>query len=617
MADSPAAAVTSRVPRIAGDTDGDAPTFHIKTEKLYALVPQARERSTLGAYLTLVPNKHWMIPLAVVLINLRHSPTYILPLLSGYLLNLLATDPDAAMRALPRVLAATFGLCVLNVASTFPQRLLLSRQRRALTASLRRALMRRVHVLTFAFHDRNQIGELQNKFVLDMNRLEGLQNYLFEVVLMQGTSIIIMTVIMGMKDWRLLMLMLLAVPTNLMIWRFFWKPLRAKNEAYRKAESGFSAFLFEALSGVRVTRAHAVESFTEDRVGIAASSVAARGYQLDKLQALFGSMAWAGNQLVNMIVYGTAVYFCCKHWITIGDLLVIMAYFALISQSIGSFLDGTPAVAAAHDAMNSLSELFERDDHEHNAGKPRIESLRGEVRLENVTFRYPKSTSHSLNGLDLVIPAGTSVALVGASGSGKSTTAGLILGFYEPTSGVVTIDGHDLTKVDRQSIRRHVGVVSQDVVLFHDTVVGNIAWGDAKPDLARVEEAARCANAHDFIVKLPDGYQHVLGDRGAGLSGGQRQRLAIARALYRDPKLLILDEATSALDPESEREVQQALDLLMKGRTTVVIAHRLSTVRNADMIVVLDEGRVIESGRFAELIERRGKFHELAAGQLF
>jgi ATP-binding cassette subfamily B protein len=602
----------------ASEIDDEAvPTFPIASERLYALVPQARKRSTLGAYLHLVPNKRWMVPLVVVLINVRHAPAYLQPLLYGSLITLLAQDPQAALHALPLYLSLSLGMGLINISATLPQRLLLARQRRALTASLRRALMRRIHQLTFAFHDRSQIGELQNKFTGEMGKLEGLQQYLFETMLLQGVAVTAMVLIMGHKNWHLLLLMLIGVPINMMIYRVFWKPIRAQNERLRKAESGFSAFLLEALSGVRVTRAHAVESFTEERLGEAASAVAARGYRLDKIHAFFGSVAWASTQVLNMAVLTTSVYFCVRGWIKIGDLVVIMTYFGMISQGLDAFLNGLPSIAAAHDAMNSLGELFERDDHEVNAGKPTVDGVRGDVRLRAVRFRYPRSESHSLNGIDLEIPAGTSVALVGPSGSGKSTTASLILGFYEPTEGAVLIDGLDLREVDRRSIRRHVGVVSQDVLLFHDTILGNIAWGDPKPDLARAEAAARQANAHDFISKLPTGYQHVLGDRGAGLSGGQRQRLAIARALYRDPKLLILDEATSALDPESERVVQQALEVLMRGRTTVIIAHRLSTVRHADRIVVLDDGRIAESGRFAELMEARGKFHDLAAGQLF
>jgi ATP-binding cassette subfamily B protein len=611
-------AATPLKPTLRSETEEAAPLFQIQTEKLYALVPRAqKERSTLGAYLHLVPNKRWMIPTVAVLITFRHAPAYLLPLMTGWLVTQLTHDKSVAIAWLPWVLAGALSLGLINIASTLPQRLLLAKQKRALTASLRRAVMRRIHRLTFAFHDRNQIGELQNKFIADMGKLEGLQTYLFETIMLQSVALLAMIAILAHKDWRLLALMLIAVPMNLMIYRLFWKPIRAQNEKLRKAESGFAAFLFEALSGVRVTRAHAVEAYTEERLGEAASAVAARGYRLDKLHAFFGSMAWASNQLLNISVLCTGVYFCAHGWIEVGDLLVIMAYFSMISQGIDSLFGGMPAIAAAHDAMNSLAELFERDDHEDNEGKPKVESVRGDVALREVSFRYPRSAGDSLSGMTLDIPAGTSVALVGASGSGKSTTAGIILGFYEPTAGQVMIDGRDLRQIDRRSVRRHVGVVSQDVVLFHDTILGNIAWGDPRPDPAKAEEAARKANAHDFIARLPDGYLHLLGDRGAGLSGGQRQRLAIARALYRDPKLLVLDEATSALDPESERVVQQALEVLMAGRTTLIIAHRLSTVRNADRIVVLDEGRVAESGTFAELMERRGRFHDLAKGQLF
>ncbi len=603
---------------MSDDEPAVLPRVDMSSEKLTALVPEKhRERSTLGAYFKLLPQKRRVIPLVTVLINIRHAPNYLQPLLSGYLVNLLVRDPHEALAKLPLVLAATVGMGLVNVAATLPQQLLLARQKRSMTASLRRAIMRRVHRLTFAFHDRNRVGELQSKFIADLGKLEGLQTYLFETVLLQSVSLVAMVAIMAHKDWRMLALMLVAVPLNLFLYRWFWRPIKAQNEQMRKAESGFAASLFEALAGVRVTRAHAVESFTEERIGTAASVVAERGYRLDKILALFGSMAFASNQVLNMAVLGTGVYFCTQGWVKVGDLLIIMAYFGMISHAIDSLFGGMPAIAAAHEAMNSLAELYETDDHEDNDGKPAVASVEGELDLRGLCFRYPGGTTDTIDHLDLHVAQGTSIALVGASGSGKSTLAGLILGFYEPTSGAVTIDGRDLREVDRRSIRRHVGVVSQDVVLFNDTVLGNIAWGDPRPELERAKAAAVQANAHEFIAALPGDYLHVLGDRGAGLSGGQRQRLAIARALYRDPKLLVLDEATSALDPESERVVQQALDVLMRGRTTVIIAHRLSTVRNADRIVVLDRGRIVESGRFDELMQAQGKFRDLAAGQLF
>ena len=325
---------------------------------------------------------------------------------------------------------------------------------------------------------------------------------------------------------------------------------------------------------------------------------------------------WAVSSLLNMLVIGIGAWLCVRDQIGYGALFVFVSYYGIISGAVSAIISGLPNVAGASDALQSLSELYESESEEMNEGKPVLAQVNGEVRLTNVHFRYAGSQRHSLSGVDLHIPVGTSLALVGPSGSGKSTIASLILGFYVPEQGSVSIDDHDLRSVDRRSVRRHVGVVSQDVVLFHDTVAGNIGWGDPNPDGERVQTAAQRANADAFISELPNGYATILGDRGMGLSGGQRQRLAIARALYRDPKLLVLDEATSALDPESERQVQQALDVLMKGRSTLIIAHRLSTVRNADRIAVLDEGRVVESGTYDELMDKKGAFYRLANGQL-
>jgi ATP-binding cassette subfamily B protein len=392
--------------------------------------------------------------------------------------------------------------------------------------------------------------------------------------------------------------------------------MRRTSEAFRVAESGFVASLSEALHGVRVTRAHAVEDYAEKRLESAARKVATSGVRVDVTHAFFGSTGWAVGSLLNMAVIGVGAWLCVRDQISYGALFIFWSYYGIISGAVSGIVYGMPTVAGASDALQSLSELYDSESEERNDGKPALPAVKGEVRLDNVHFRYAGSQRHSLVGVDLHIPVGTSLALVGPSGSGKSTIASMILGFYDPEQGSIAIDGNDLKAIDRRTVRRHVGVVSQDVVLFHDSVAGNIAWGDANPDPKRIEEAAVRANADAFIRDLPGGYQTVLGDRGMGLSGGQRQRLAIARALYRDPKLLILDEATSALDPESERLVQQALEVLMQGRSTLIIAHRLSTVRNAHRIAVLDEGRVVETGTYDELMARQGAFYRLANGQL-
>ncbi|MBA3709045.1 MAG: ABC transporter ATP-binding protein [Planctomycetes bacterium] len=608
--------VTTADPVSSGDSDRARVIPTVQLSRLTAPADPSLA-SAIATYLSLIPDKRRLIPLVWILVTLRHAPVWIIPLLIKRTIDAAITDPQRAWPMLGWMVVATIGLALSNIVVSVPQQLLVSRQRRDLTAGMRRALLRRLHRLTFAFHDRSQAGALTNKFVMDMNRLETFQGWLIEGLLLQGTTLVVVLVVTAVVSPRLVPVLLLMVPVNLLIVRAFWQRMKESNERFREAESGFLAYLTEAISGVRVTRAHAVEEFTESRIGRAANRVAATGYRLDFTYALFGSAAWATGVAMHMLVLGSGIWMLLLARIPAGDIWLLTAYYGILSGALGAVVNGLPNAASAHDAIRSLSELFQRDDHEDNDGKPAVADVRGDVVFSGVRFTYPGNDRHSLHGLDLAIPAGSSIALVGASGSGKSTTAGLLLGFYAPDAGTVSIDGHDLRTIDLRSVRRHVGVVSQDVVLFHDTILGNIAWGDPNPDIAKAEEAGRRANADDFIRELPDGYRTILGDRGAGLSGGQRQRLAIARALYRDPKLLILDEATSALDPESERLVQQALEELMRGRTTVIIAHRLSTVRNAQRIVVLAEGRVAESGTFQELMDRGGIFHGLAAGQVF
>jgi subfamily B ATP-binding cassette protein MsbA len=237
-----------------------------------------------------------------------------------------------------------------------------------------------------------------------------------------------------------------------------------------------------------------------------------------------------------------------------------------------------------------------------------------EIAVHNLSFRYGEH--YVLKNINLTIPKGKTVALVGKSGSGKTTLADLICRFYDPTEGMITIDGHDIRSFNASSIRKMMGVVSQEAILFNDTVFNNIAYSDEPFSEEDIRHAAQIANAHEFIMKMENGYHSIIGERGTRLSGGQRQRLSIARAVLRNPPILVLDEATSALDTHSEREVQQALDRLMKDRTCIIIAHRLSTITHADLIVVLDQGEIIEQGTHAELLARKGAYFQLYSQQI-
>ena len=616
-------------------TTNQAEPTVVPTQRLRAAIePKAGQRNGPRAVcwrLQRGPTAQWIA--VFFLLNLRHLPVYVLPLLTGMLIDRIdPANPGKVLEVLPWAMAAAFALCMGNIFATTASNVIRQRISRTLTAGLRRALARRLNRLAFAYHDQSQSGEVQNKFLLDMQRLEAVQMFFTESMMLYGSAILVMLVIVACKMPLFLVVIASVVPLNMIVARALRGRLRATQSAYRVAENEFISQLNETISGVRLNRAHATEDLAEERLGRAAGEVAERGLHLDFISSLFGSGNWAVSSFLHMVVVGLGVWLAVSgpaHTtflgfaidiprLSVGDLTILVSYYAIVAAAMSHILGSIPALAAARDAVNSLADLWDEDQEEEaDNGKRTLPRIAGEIEMRRVTFTYrPETGGRNLNGLDLHIPAGTSLALVGASGSGKSTIASLILGFYQPQEGSVLIDGQDLRQLDRRSVRRQIGVVSQDVVLFRDSILDNIAWGERKPDRARAREAARRANALEFIEAMPGGFDHELGDRGIGLSGGQRQRLAIARALYRDPRILVLDEATSALDPESERLVQKALEELMRGRTTVIIAHRLSTVRSANRIAVLDHGQVIEAGTYDELMEKNGAFKRLATGQL-
>jgi ATP-binding cassette subfamily B protein len=369
---------------------------------------------------------------------------------------------------------------------------------------------------------------------------------------------------------------------------------------------------------IPVTRAHGLEGKALRRMDGTLNRLLTSGLRLDLVNGRFGSLAWVVLNVVGVLVLaGAALISYHGVWgVTPGDVVMLSAFLTTLTNSTTTLAGLAPVITKGLESVRSVGEVLQAPELEDNQGKAELSALRGAVTFEHVDYAYETDGRTAVRDFTLDVRPGETVALVGASGAGKSTVLNLVIGFIRPTSGRLLLDGTDMNTLDLRTYRRFLSVVPQESILFDGTVRENVAYGMDDADEETVRAALRDANALEFVDRLPRGLDTLVGEHGARLSGGQRQRLAIARALIRDPRVLVLDEATSALDTRSEALVQQALARLLRGRTTFVVAHRLSTVQGADRIVVMGDGRIREVGTHEELLRRGGAYTALHSGQL-
>jgi ABC-type multidrug transport system fused ATPase/permease subunit len=478
-------------------------------------------------------------------------------------------------------------------------------------ADLRNKLFAHLQRLSLGFFERNRAGVIISRLTNDVEALDqlvtdGVTSLVQNTLTLIGTAILLFVL-----DWRLALATLAVIP--LMSIATVWFRMRS-SRAYRAVRERLglvTATLAEDIAGMRI-----VQAFTREPRNIQNFRNVSERYRDSNMETVVLNGVYfpfvdllSSVALAVVLGYGGHLYF--QGEVTIGTLFAFMLYVQnffdpvqQLSQLYNTFLSATAALDKIMDVMDEEPEVV---DAPQAVPLPEVE---GHVRFEGVRFTYGTGPE-VLHGLDIDVPPGTTVALVGHTGAGKSTIAKLLARFYDPTEGRVTIDGHDLRDVTQASLRRQLGIVPQEGFLFAGTVTENIAFGrpDATPD--EVVRAAQTVGAHEFILRLEDGYETELQERGSRLSLGQRQLVALARALLADPRLLILDEATSSVDIGTERKIEQALRLLLAGRTAFIIAHRLSTIRDADLIVVLEQGRIVEQGSHDELLQRRGLYTSL------
>jgi subfamily B ATP-binding cassette protein MsbA len=491
--------------------------------------------------------------------------------------------------------------------------LVASAGQRAVT-DLRNRLYEHVLSQSFTFLSRNSTGSLMSHITTDVEKIQNAVSEMAGDLLKEGLTVLALVLILFIKDWRLALLSLVAMPLAFYPLVRLGRHLRASSETSLRRWRDISEILQETISGFRVVKAFGMEGFETSRFRRAAARLFHVNMRITRTTAFLPPLmeAVGGVALVGALFYGS-------HAIRSGRLTT----GAFTSFAIALFAMYTPIKrlsrlsATLQAALAAGGRIFEvLDTHlevREAPGSRPLRRMEKEIEYRDVGFQYADSQGTAvLRRVSFTARASEVVAIVGTSGAGKTTLMNLLPRFYDVTDGAITIDGTDIREGTLKSLRDQIGLVTQETVLFNDTVRANIAYGLEDVDEARIESAARAAFAHDFILDLPRRYDTVIGERGSRLSGGQRQRIAIARALLKDPPILILDEATSALDAESERLVQQALSNLMKGRTTLVIAHRLATVRNADRIVVLDGGEVKETGTHEELLRRpKGIYNRL------
>ncbi len=480
---------------------------------------------------------------------------------------------------------------------------------------LRKKVYEHLHRLGFRFFAERRLGEITSRLTNDVGSIRTALTDSLPQLLTISFSLIGSVTLMVILNWRLSAVIFVTVPFVTIATRYFGQKIRKLSRNIQDELADSTAVAEDALGAIRLVKAFVREDFEVHRYSNAIEALFRTARQKVVLTQLF----WAGvgilflSTLVIIFWYGGKEVLADR--LTAGDLVAFIIYALNISRSISQTSRLYTAVNTAAGASERIFELLEETPEILDQPDAKdLTSINGSIEIENLTFAYEQERK-ILDSISINVEAGQTIALVGPSGAGKTTLLNLIPRFYDPQEGRILVDGVDIKSVTHKSLRNHISIVPQEVHLFGTSIKENIRYGrlDATDD--EIIAAAKDANAHDFIMETPKGYDALIGEKGVKLSGGQRQRLAIARAILKNPEILLLDEATSSLDSESEAQVQEALYRLMKGRTTFVIAHRLSTVQHADRILVMDNGRIVEEGTHAQLIEQDGLYSHLYALQ--
>ncbi len=485
--------------------------------------------------------------------------------------------------------------------------------RTGVVRDLRMEIYRKILSLPLGFFSQERKGDIIARISGDVQEVETSITSTIEMLIKNPILIVIYLFVLFRMSWQLTLFVIVFAPLMILVISATGRRLKADSAEAQKYWSDTMSQVEETLGGLRIVKAFRAERRMESRFGQVTESMRRKNNQVAVRQASAHPVSeFLGSAMIAIVLWFGGTLILGDH--AVIDAPSFMAYMAILYSIIQPIKDLSKAaygIPKGLASMERIDVILQAENPIREAAEPKpLDGFRESIRFNGVRFRYDDGRE-VLHGIDLEIPKGKTVAIVGASGAGKSTLVDLIPRFYDPAEGSITIDGVDIREVRVHDLRALMGNVNQDPILFNDSLFNNIAFGEQDATQEEVEAAARIAGAHEFILEKEEGYRTGIGDRGVKLSGGQRQRISIARAILKNPPILILDEATASLDTESERSVQEALEKLMQNRTTIAIAHRLSTIRNADEIIVLDEGRIVERGRHEDLLALGGYYRKL------
>ncbi|MGE6378964.1 ABC transporter ATP-binding protein [Peribacillus muralis] len=505
------------------------------------------------------------------------------------------------------ILGAALLLALLNYFNSY----VVSKVGQKAILDIRNSMYDHIQRLDMKFFDKNRTGDLMSRLTNDVNLLQQLISSSMLQVVTDTVTFLAVAVYMLFINWQLTAVLLVTFPFMFYITRVFGKRIRLSFRSVQSTAGDVSNQLQDSISGMRLIQSFTNEKFESARFAERNHENMVANIKSVRLRSMFSPIIDLLNNigLVAVIVFGA--WQVMEGKFTIGLIVAFLAYLRLLQSPVRNFSRVISIVQQSAAAFERITEILDtKPEIIDKAAAIELPSIKEQIDLQSVDFAYDQGVP-VLCKLNLTMKAGQVTALVGSSGAGKSTITNLLIRFYDPQQGRITMDGHDIRDVTLKSLRSQMGIVSQDIILFNGTIRENIVYGMLDASNEKIIESAKAAHAHDFICSFPNGYDSQIGERGVKLSGGQKQRIAIARALLKNPRIIILDEATAALDTESEHLIQEALSRLMINRTSIVIAHRLSTIQKADQIIVLEKGKVQEKGTHEQLLRSNGRYKQL------